>query len=237
MMAGEASLAPTTVISGRRRGRKCCVPVVQRAHGHFAHPQLLHNRPCRPRQEHPRRTACWKLTQTVSARDMQEQLLDSMQLERERGGHPSRASAVRMNYQAQDGREYTVNLIDTPRACRLHLRGQPRAASLRRRGAGCRRPARASKRKPCPMSTLALDQDLEIIPVINKIDLPRRAAERNSRRMCKDLLGTPVADMPLISAKNGIGVHEVLEKVIAEVPAAAMRPRGAAARAGFRLAL
>ena len=156
-----------------------------------------------------------ELTQTVSARDMQEQLLDSMQLERERGV-TIKASAVRMQYNARDGREYTVNLIDTPG----HVDFTYEVSRALQACEGAVLVVDASQGIEAQTLSnvyLALEQDLEIIPVINKIDLPAAQPQEIAREV-EDLLGAPAEDMPLISAKNGIGVAEVLEQVIAEVP-------------------
>ncbi len=156
-----------------------------------------------------------ELTHTVSERDMQEQLLDSMQLERERGV-TIKASAVRMQYEARDGLGYTVNLIDTPG----HVDFTYEVSRALQACEGAVLVVDASQGIEAQTLSnvyLALEQDLEIIPVINKIDLPAAQPAEIAREV-EELLGTPVADMPLISAKNGIGVADVLEKVIAEVP-------------------
>ncbi|MCY4464389.1 MAG: translation elongation factor 4 [Chloroflexi bacterium] len=156
-----------------------------------------------------------ELTRTVSERDMQEQLLDSMQLERERGV-TIKASAVRMQYEARDGLGYTVNLIDTPG----HVDFTYEVSRALQACEGAVLVVDASQGIEAQTLSnvyLALEQDLEIIPVINKIDLPAAQPAEIAREV-EELLGTPVADMPLISAKNGLGVADVLEKVIAEVP-------------------
>ena len=156
-----------------------------------------------------------ELTGAVSERDMQEQLLDSMQLERERGV-TIKASAVRMQYEARDGLGYTVNLIDTPG----HVDFTYEVSRALQACEGAVLVVDASQGIEAQTLSnvyLALEQDLEIIPVINKIDLPAAQPAKIAREV-EELLGTPVADMPLISAKNGIGVADVLEKVIAEVP-------------------
>lgn len=156
-----------------------------------------------------------ELTRTVSERDMQEQLLDSMQLERERGV-TIKASAVRMQYEARDGLGYTVNLIDTPG----HVDFTYEVSRALQACEGAVLVVDASQGIEAQTLSnvyLALEQDLEIIPVINKIDLPAAQPAEIAREV-EELLGTPVADMPLISAKNGLGVADVLERVIAEVP-------------------
>ena len=159
-----------------------------------------------------------ELTQTVSARDMQEQLLDSMALERERGV-TIKASAVRMLYTGHDGAQYIINLIDTPG----HVDFTYEVSRALQACEGAILVVDASQGIEAQTLSnvyLALEQDLEIIPVINKIDLPAAQPDEIARDV-QELLGTPVAHMPRISAKNGIGVSDVLDKIIAEVPAPA----------------
>ena len=156
-----------------------------------------------------------ELTNTVDERDMQEQLLDSMALERERGV-TIKASAVRMLYDAGDGKTHTLNLIDTPG----HVDFTYEVSRALQACEGAILVVDASQGIEAQTLSnvyLALEQDLEIIPVINKIDLPAAQPEEVARDV-QELLGTPAEDMPRISAKNGVGVTEVLEKVIAEVP-------------------
>ena len=157
-----------------------------------------------------------ELTNTVSERDMQEQLLDSMALERERGV-TIKASAVRMSYEASDGKTYIINLIDTPG----HVDFTYEVSRALQACEGAILVVDASQGIEAQTLSnvyLALEQDLEIIPVINKIDLPASQPDEVASDV-RELLGTPVADMPRISAKTGNGVAEVLEKVIADVPA------------------
>ena len=159
-----------------------------------------------------------ELTHTVSARDMQEQLLDSMALERERGV-TIKASAVRMTCSGPEGRDYIINLIDTPG----HVDFTYEVSRALQACEGALLVVDASQGIEAQTLSnvyLALEQDLEIIPVINKIDLPAAQPDEVARDV-EDLLGTPVAEMPRISAKNAIGIADVLDKVIAEVPAPA----------------
>ena len=156
-----------------------------------------------------------ELTQTVSERDMQEQLLDSMALERERGV-TIKASAVRMLYSAADGMQYTINLIDTPG----HVDFAYEVSRALQACEGAILVVDASQGIEAQTLSnvyLALEQDLEIIPVINKIDLPAALPDEVAREV-EELLGSSGGDMLRISAKSGIGVVELLETVIADVP-------------------
>ena len=156
-----------------------------------------------------------ELTKTVSARDMQEQLLDSMALERERGV-TIKASAVRMTYEARDGAEYIINLIDTPG----HVDFTYEVSRALQACEGAVLVVDASQGIEAQTLSnvyLALEQDLAIIPVINKIDLPAAQPDEVARDV-EELLGTGSDEMPRISAKNGIGVADVLEIVVSDVP-------------------
>ncbi len=156
-----------------------------------------------------------ELTQTVSARDMQEQLLDSMALERERGV-TIKASAVRMVYTASDGQDYTINLIDTPG----HVDFTYEVSRALQACEGAVLVVDASQGIEAQTLSnvyLALEQDLEIIPVINKIDLPAAQPDAVAGEV-EELLGSSGDDLPRISAKRGIGVVDLLETIIAEVP-------------------
>ena len=162
-----------------------------------------------------------ELTDTVGERDMQEQLLDSMALERERGV-TIKASAVRMSYRASDGVAYTINLIDTPG----HVDFTYEVSRALQACEGAILVVDASQGIEAQTLSnvyLALEQDLEIIPVINKIDLPAAQPELVAREV-QDLLGTAIEDMPRISAKSGSGVTDVLERVIADVPPPSTNP-------------
>ena len=162
-----------------------------------------------------------ELTKTVSERDMQEQLLDSMALERERGV-TIKASAVRMTYEARNGLEYTINLIDTPG----HVDFTYEVSRALQACEGAILVVDASQGIEAQTLSnvyLALEQDLEIIPVINKIDLPAAQPDEVARDV-EELLGTNLDETPRISAKNGIGISDVLEKVVCEVPAPTSNP-------------
>jgi GTP-binding protein LepA len=156
-----------------------------------------------------------EITGTVSKDRMQEQILDSMDLERERGitikSHP-----VRMTYAARDGREYCLNLIDTPGHVDFSYEVSRSLAACE----GAILVVDASQGIEAQTLTnvyLALDNDLEIIPVMNKIDLPSSHADEVGRQI-GDLLGIPPEGILRCSAKSGEGVAEILERVVTDVP-------------------
>jgi GTP-binding protein LepA len=156
-----------------------------------------------------------ELTQTVSNREMQEQLLDSMDLERERGV-TIKASAVRMQYTAQDGQAYIINLIDTPGHVDFTYEVS-RALQACEGAVLVVDSSQGIEAQTLSNVYLALEQDLELLPVINKIDLPAARPDEIAEEV-EELLGTPAANMLRISAKNGIGIQDVLEQVIQQVP-------------------
>jgi GTP-binding protein LepA len=156
-----------------------------------------------------------QLTHTVADRDMQEQLLDSMDLERERGV-TIKASAVRMNYRSRAGEEYIINLIDTPG----HVDFTYEVSRALQACEGAILVVDASQGIEAQTLSnvyLALEQDLEILPVINKIDLPAARPDDVAHEI-EELLGVSDGEMLRISAKSGIGVEEVMEMVISHVP-------------------
>jgi len=157
-----------------------------------------------------------QLTETVAERDMEEQLLDSMDIERERG-ITIKSTAVRMFYKAHDGQTYMLNLIDTPGHVDFTYEVSRALAACE--GAVLVVDAtQGIEAQTLANVYLALDNDLEIIPVINKIDLAS-ADPDNAIREIEDIIGLPAEDAPKISAKTGLNVEEVLERIVKDVPA------------------
>ncbi len=155
-------------------------------------------------------------TKTVELRDMEEQLLDSMDLERERG-ITIKSHAVTLYYTAPDGLQYELNLIDTPGHVDFNYEVSRSLAACE--GAVLIVDASQGVEAQTLANTyLAADHGLEILPVINKIDLPSAEPER-VRSEIEDIIGIPADAAPLISAKNDINIDEVLEKIVTEIPA------------------
>ena len=157
-----------------------------------------------------------EMTGVLSKREMQEQVLDNMDIEKERG-ITIKSQAVRMNYKAKDGNTYELNLIDTPGHVDFNY-------EVSRSLAACDGAvlvvdsSQGVEAQTLANVYLAIDNNLEILPVINKIDLPNARPDEVKKEI-EDIIGIPAQDAPCISAKSGLNVEEVLERIVTSLPA------------------
>ena len=157
-----------------------------------------------------------EMTGVLSKREMESQVLDNMDIEKERG-ITIKSQSVRMKYKAKDGKEYTLNLIDTPGHVDFNY-------EVSRSLAACDGAilvvdsSQGVEAQTLANVYLAIDNNLEILPVINKIDLPNARPEEVKKEI-EDIIGIPAMDCPCVSAKSGLNMEEVLERIVTDLPA------------------
>ena len=157
-----------------------------------------------------------EMTGVLSKREMESQVLDNMDIEKERG-ITIKSQAVKMNYTAKDGQTYELNLIDTPGHVDFNY-------EVSRSLAACEGAilvvdaSQGVEAQTLANVYLALDNNLEILPVINKVDLPNARPDEVKQEI-EDIIGIPAMDAPCISAKSGLNVDEVLERIVTDIPA------------------
>lgn len=155
-------------------------------------------------------------TQTVQKRDMQSQLLDTMDVERERG-ITVKANAIRLNYKAKDGEMYQLNLIDTPGHVDFSYEVS-RSLSACEGALLVVDASQGVEAQTLANVYMALENDLEILPVLNKIDLPSAEPERIAQQI-EDIIGLDASEAVQASAKSGIGITDILEQIVEKIPA------------------
>ena len=157
-----------------------------------------------------------ELTKSVDERTMEDQILDNMDIERERG-ITIKARAVTMNYTAKDGKVYEFNLIDTPGHVDF-------AYEVSRSLAACEGAilvvdaTQGVEAQTLANTYMALEHDLELVPILNKIDLPSAHPDEVAQEV-EDVIGLPCLDAPRVSAKTGLNIDQVLERVVSDIPA------------------
>ena len=164
-----------------------------------------------------------EMTGALTQREMESQVLDNMDIEKERG-ITIKSQAVRMQYKAKDGEEYIFNLIDTPGHVDFNY-------EVSRSLAACEGAilvvdsTQGVEAQTLANVYLALDADLEVVPVINKVDLPNARPDEVKKEI-EDIIGLPAMDAPCISAKTGLNIEEVLERIFTDIPAPSGDPNG-----------